>query len=721
MTADTYSNTLGVLFMGTGNDNNIWGNNANTAVFQIFEDAIANVLTSSVTGGTLDLSGSPPPTAASQVRYAALIFTGALGSAQIVQVPNLSKFWWVKNATSGAYALTIKTPSGTAVAVPQNSGWQLVQCDGADGIVVSPFNTAQVRMPDGSISAPPYSNVNETNSGWRRFGTQDWRLTINGVDILQVTGTGAATPSVVNILTPTALQVNGGSVLSTGAVVAAADGTVAAPGFSFNSELSTGGYRISAGNFGFGILGVNVATLTSIGFTWKNSTFAGSDLSPAAISASQNNYNPPGLGNILTLGAITAGTLYTPGTYRNVALTGGTGTGAKADIVVGVGGGVTSVTPTNRGINYLVADSLSCLAADIGGTGSGFHVPVGTVDALTGTCLRLNVTALASLTGMAGGAAGREIQIINIGTKTLQIPANSASSTAANRFATTINIVPGQSATWRYDATSSLWKLKNNLVAVAAAAIAAVSPDLLVINHVGTENTKRDIACGEATLIDANGNAVKFEAVAVTIDYTTTGANGCDVGTRAASKTYFEWLISDGVTIASLASLLPTLAGITLPTGYIYAKKVSASITDASSNLLRIRQLGQSATYRVTTATNTASIPLLQSGTAGSTWDVTTPTYVSVSLTNFVPSTARSVEIMLLNFYLAVGGAVSIAPNTSYSGTRSSNPPPLAIRDGQNFGDLCVRGTIVIEAMSLGYAGQNAGSAAFVTGWDDTN
>ena len=61
MAADTFSNTLGVLLMGTGNDNNSWGNNANLDVFQVFEDAIANVLTSSVTGGTLDLSGLAPP------------------------------------------------------------------------------------------------------------------------------------------------------------------------------------------------------------------------------------------------------------------------------------------------------------------------------------------------------------------------------------------------------------------------------------------------------------------------------------------------------------------------------------------------------------------------------------------------------------------------------------------------------------------------------------
>lgn len=80
-------------------------------------------------------------------------------------------------------------------------------------------------------------------------------------------------------------------------------------------------------------------------------------------------------GPIGVLGAITAGTLYTNGTYTNVPLTGGTGSGAQATIVVS-GGGVTAVTLTKQGTGYTAADSLSAAAANIGGTGSGFAIPV---------------------------------------------------------------------------------------------------------------------------------------------------------------------------------------------------------------------------------------------------------------------------------------------------------------------------------------------------------
>lgn len=219
MVADTYSTDgVGVLLMGTGNDNNTWGANANSFVFQILVDALTNLLTSSVTGGTLDLSGSPPPAAASQARYAGLKFTGVLSSNQVVQVPNLNKWWLVCNATSGSFTLKFKTSGGSAsTAIPQNSGWQLVRCDGSNVIEVWPFNTAQIQMPDGTISLPSYSWLNDSASGWRRAGTQDYRMTINGVDVIQMTGSGASSPSIVAIGAGQTFQVNALQILSTDA------------------------------------------------------------------------------------------------------------------------------------------------------------------------------------------------------------------------------------------------------------------------------------------------------------------------------------------------------------------------------------------------------------------------------------------------------------------------------------------------------------------------
>lgn len=79
-------------------------------------------------------------------------------------------------------------------------------------------------------------------------------------------------------------------------------------------------------------------------------------------------------GGVTTLGTIVPGSSYTNGTYNGVALTGGSGSGATANITV-AGNVVTVATVVNAGTGYKVGDVLS--AAITGG--SGFAVPVGTI------------------------------------------------------------------------------------------------------------------------------------------------------------------------------------------------------------------------------------------------------------------------------------------------------------------------------------------------------
>ena len=95
-------------------------------------------------------------------------------------------------------------------------------------------------------------------------------------------------------------------------------------------------------------------------------------------------YYPPTIvqGQIDTLGAITAGSLYTNGVYQNVALTGGSGANATADIVIS-GGSVVSCTLKFGGNFYVVGDILSC--SSLGSTGSGFSIPVASVSNTNGT------------------------------------------------------------------------------------------------------------------------------------------------------------------------------------------------------------------------------------------------------------------------------------------------------------------------------------------------
>jgi len=95
-------------------------------------------------------------------------------------------------------------------------------------------------------------------------------------------------------------------------------------------------------------------------------------------------YYPPTIvqGQIATLGAITAGSLYTNGVYQNVSLTGGSGANATADIVIN-GGVVVSCALQFGGNFYVVGDILSC--SSLGNTGSGFAITVSSVSNAAGT------------------------------------------------------------------------------------------------------------------------------------------------------------------------------------------------------------------------------------------------------------------------------------------------------------------------------------------------
>jgi len=89
-------------------------------------------------------------------------------------------------------------------------------------------------------------------------------------------------------------------------------------------------------------------------------------------------------GAISSTGTITGGSLYTNGTYTNVPLTGGSGSGATANITVS-GQTVTSVTIKNNGNFYAANDQLSCSNTYIGGSGSGLVIPVNGVNNTAGT------------------------------------------------------------------------------------------------------------------------------------------------------------------------------------------------------------------------------------------------------------------------------------------------------------------------------------------------
>lgn len=115
-------------------------------------------------------------------------------------------------------------------------------------------------------------------------------------------------------------------------------------------------------------------------------------------------------GTILSFGNAVAGSGYTDGSYTGVALTGGSGSGATADIVVSSGGMASGSVLVSGGSGYKATDQLSVDDTSVGGGGgSGFTIEVDSVFS-AGTGVRgYYVVAKGStwitVSGTAGGAA----------------------------------------------------------------------------------------------------------------------------------------------------------------------------------------------------------------------------------------------------------------------------------------------------------------------------
>jgi hypothetical protein len=102
-------------------------------------------------------------------------------------------------------------------------------------------------------------------------------------------------------------------------------------------------------------------------------------------------------------------------------------------------------------------------------------------------------------------------------------------------------------------------------------------------NNAGTPNTKIDIAA--FTGRDSTDTVNIKTAGTLTIDAAAVGANGLDAGSLANTTSYFSFVIqkADGTT-ASLLSTSPTAP--TLPSGYLYFRRVGSHRTDGSAHFL---------------------------------------------------------------------------------------------------------------------------------------
>jgi hypothetical protein len=130
--ASSYSTDLKLELMVTGENAGVWGDITNTNL-NILQQSIAgyeSVSLNATTGATLAFTNG----ALSNGKNAVLNLTGTLTSSVNVIIPDsIEKVYTVKNSTSGSFAVTFKTTSGTgATFAATDKGIKLLYSDGTN-------------------------------------------------------------------------------------------------------------------------------------------------------------------------------------------------------------------------------------------------------------------------------------------------------------------------------------------------------------------------------------------------------------------------------------------------------------------------------------------------------------------------------------------------------------------------------------------------------------
>lgn len=188
-----------------------------------------------------------------------------------------------------------------------------------------------------------------------------------------------------------------------------------------------------------------------------------------------------------------------------------------------------------------------------------------------------------------------------------------------------------------------------------------------------TNNSAQQVTVtfNSAVLVNSSGYPIFSGAQTLTINLSTNGANGLDVGSQGFTTWYYVYAISNGSTVAGLASNSSTAP--TLPAGYTYVVLLGSFFSLTSTTMRVSRQAGNRVQNVAQSATAVATI---LSGTANVSF------WTSQSIASAVPPTATRISLQL--YFSASAGAnsnnaIGVAPNSNYGTTVTAVPqPPVA-------------------------------------------
>jgi hypothetical protein len=123
---------------------------ANTA-FDEFDKALAALLSVNMANANVTLTTGEGNQALANMVF---VFTSALTAARTVTVPTNKKLYVIKNATTGGFKITVKTPSGTGIDVLASDGYVFVYCDGTNVVGIGAIGSAPTTSFIGLTDVP---------------------------------------------------------------------------------------------------------------------------------------------------------------------------------------------------------------------------------------------------------------------------------------------------------------------------------------------------------------------------------------------------------------------------------------------------------------------------------------------------------------------------------------------------------------------------------------
>jgi hypothetical protein len=194
--ASTYTSALRLTLPTTGDLFGTWGDTINAGTFSLVEQALAGRGVVPMTDADYTLSALNGTS--DEARNMVVRMTGTLTAARNVIVPTQAKLYILENATTGGFALTLKTAAGTGISVP-NATSLFLRCDGTNvvnafsgstGSVTNVTGTAPVVSSGGAT--PAISMAAATTSVPGYLTAADW-TTFNGKQAALVSGTSIKT------------------------------------------------------------------------------------------------------------------------------------------------------------------------------------------------------------------------------------------------------------------------------------------------------------------------------------------------------------------------------------------------------------------------------------------------------------------------------------------------------------------------------------------------